>query len=217
MSKRLIFGVMMAILGCWGQAAWATPTVIGIHSLSGLEGVGAYTGYLTYNCTGETATVTVDLQNTSLYGYLTAFAFNNPANLITGVELTASSFFHFVLGKPDFEAEVNAPPIGTFDIGASTSSKWLGGGNPDTGIPAKGGLGTFTFTLTGTHLDDLTALSFGEALNSMGYVFAARFRGDGISDKVVAGVDPPVPLPSTVVLLGSGLLGLAGWRRFRKG
>lgn len=27
----------------------------------------------------------------------------------------------------------------------------------------------------------------------------------------------PVPLPSTVLLLGSGLLGLAGWRRFRKG
>lgn len=28
---------------------------------------------------------------------------------------------------------------------------------------------------------------------------------------------PPVPLPPTVLLLGSGLLGLAGWRRFRKG
>lgn len=26
----------------------------------------------------------------------------------------------------------------------------------------------------------------------------------------------PVPLPSAVLLLGSGLLGLAGWRRFRK-
>jgi hypothetical protein len=25
-----------------------------------------------------------------------------------------------------------------------------------------------------------------------------------------------VPLPPTVLLLGSGLLGLAGWRRFRK-
>ncbi len=27
----------------------------------------------------------------------------------------------------------------------------------------------------------------------------------------------PVPLPPTMLLLGSGLLGLAGWRRFRKG
>jgi len=27
----------------------------------------------------------------------------------------------------------------------------------------------------------------------------------------------PVPLPSAVILLGSGLLGLVGWRRFRKG
>jgi hypothetical protein len=25
-----------------------------------------------------------------------------------------------------------------------------------------------------------------------------------------------VPLPPTVLLLGSGLIGLAGWRRFRK-
>jgi hypothetical protein len=28
---------------------------------------------------------------------------------------------------------------------------------------------------------------------------------------------PNVPLPSTMLLPGSGLLGLAGWRRFRKG
>lgn len=28
---------------------------------------------------------------------------------------------------------------------------------------------------------------------------------------------PTVPLPSTVLLLGSGLLGLAGWRRLRRG
>jgi hypothetical protein len=27
----------------------------------------------------------------------------------------------------------------------------------------------------------------------------------------------PVPIPASAVLLGSGLLGLAGWRRFRKG
>ncbi len=27
----------------------------------------------------------------------------------------------------------------------------------------------------------------------------------------------PVPLPSTLLLLGSGILGLAGWRRFKKG
>jgi hypothetical protein len=27
---------------------------------------------------------------------------------------------------------------------------------------------------------------------------------------------PAVPLPPSVLLLGSGLLGLAGWRRFKK-
>jgi len=30
-------------------------------------------------------------------------------------------------------------------------------------------------------------------------------------------INNPVPLPSTVLLLGSGLLGLAGWRKLRKG
>jgi len=30
------------------------------------------------------------------------------------------------------------------------------------------------------------------------------------------GVAPAVPIPPTVLLLGSGLLGLVGWRRFRK-
>jgi hypothetical protein len=30
-------------------------------------------------------------------------------------------------------------------------------------------------------------------------------------------VSPIVPIPGSVLLLGSGLLGLAGWKRFRKG
>ena len=37
-------------------------------------------------------------------------------------------------------------------------------------------------------------------------------------DDIMGGyISTEVPLPSTVLLLGSGLLGLAGWRRFRKG
>jgi hypothetical protein len=32
----------------------------------------------------------------------------------------------------------------------------------------------------------------------------------------VTPVSPPVPIPSTMVLLGSGLMGLVGWRKFRK-
>ena len=38
----------------------------------------------------------------------------------------------------------------------------------------------------------------------------------GIGAWVVTANYTPVPLPPTVLLLGSGLLGLAGWRRFRK-
>jgi hypothetical protein len=39
-------------------------------------------------------------------------------------------------------------------------------------------------------------------------------HGLAVHDGNVGG--SPVPLPSTVLLLGPGLLGLAGWRRFRK-
>ncbi|MGO8761216.1 MAG: PEP-CTERM sorting domain-containing protein [Desulfobaccales bacterium] len=37
------------------------------------------------------------------------------------------------------------------------------------------------------------------------------------NEVVFNNVPPPVPLPSSLVLIGFGLLGLAGWRRFRKG
>jgi hypothetical protein len=40
--------------------------------------------------------------------------------------------------------------------------------------------------------------------------------GQILKDYVFANFLQPVPLPSTVLLLGSGLLGLAGWRRYRK-
>ena len=59
------------------------------------------------------------------------------------------------------------------------------------------------------------------------YVFTVT--GTGADTIKFAGYEPPgwfllddvnvseVPLPGAMVLLGSGLLGLVGWRRFRKG
>ena len=48
--------------------------------------------------------------------------------------------------------------------------------------------------------------TYAAGINDAGQVVGRYFEGGG-----------SVPLPPTVLLLGSGLLGLVGWRRFRKG
>lgn len=50
--------------------------------------------------------------------------------------------------------------------------------------------------------------------------FSCILGCSGVSIQVASDVDtvfPPLPLPPSALLLGSGLLGLVGWRRFRKG
>jgi probable HAF family extracellular repeat protein len=56
--------------------------------------------------------------------------------------------------------------------------------------------------------------SYANAINDSGQI-VGYLLGQDLS--VTSFLLTPVPLPPTVLLLGSGLLGLAGWRRFRKG
>jgi len=43
-----------------------------------------------------------------------------------------------------------------------------------------------------------------------------KLLSEGQSQQAFGSINPPVPLPSALLLLGSGLLGLVGWRRFMK-
>ena len=62
---------------------------------------------------------------------------------------------------------------------------------PNGGIAVGSPPETFTFNLTGTNLNLLSAGSFANELNGAGYYFAARFKGmsGSGSDKVPAGAD----------------------------
>ncbi len=194
--------------------------------ISGDGVLGDFTGTFDYSYTNSnSATLIISLTNTSPAangGYLTGFVFNNPGDKIANVSGYLFSDTDFVLlGLGD--SSVSAAPYGQFDVGAATGGSFEGGGSPSLGI-AIGSNATFTFNFTGINLDTLTDMSFfnewstGTGAGGGYESFVARFRGfkDGGSDKVPGDPGSPVPEPTTMLLFGAGLAGLAAVGRRRK-
>ncbi len=208
----------------FAYVAWFSTMILAPQSsfalgIFGTGTLGSFTGDISYSASSATsATLIIELTNTSPLangGFITAFAFNNPNDQITGVTLSATDTDFGLLGATPFQDGISAPPLGSnFDIGASISSSWLtvvGPPNPGIGV---GDTETFTFTLTGTGLLGLTEQSFVNELTSAGEFIGVRFLGfeDDGSDSVGGAV---IPEPSTVFLLGAGLLVMAFGTRLR--
>lgn len=234
---KTIFCAVILLINCW--AGETSATMISFLGDNGTEQLGSLSGYLSYNpVNSNTADLTISLLNTSPAangGYLTAFAFNNPGNAITGVRLDhspATAGFQ-ILGAssggkhapPSFQDTISAPPFGRFDLGAATGNSFLGnGGSSGNRGLAPGQSVTFNFAFTGNHLDDLTVLSFVTALSDQSkdpQFLVARFRSfnNGASDKVPGIATGPVtstPIPSTLILLGSALACLEAIRRCKR-
>jgi LPXTG-motif cell wall-anchored protein len=232
--QRQWIGFLAAVV-CGFSATEARAEMIA--GSDGLHGLGAFTGTFTYlHDSSAHARLVVELTNASPggSGFLTAFAFNNPGDRIKGVSLVSSDPDFVLLGANSYRNGVPGNPFGQFDLGAGTGGSFRGGGKPSKGL-AVGHTGTFTFSLIGIGLDELTAASFFDAPSARPgrgqgpASFVARFRGfapqgsDKVPGHLVVEAPPPspnhAPEPSALLIAGlGGVSALTGWlwRKRRK-
>lgn len=197
----------------------------GAATITGDGEWGDFIGDFSYSYeSANEATVEITLKNTSPTnnrGYLTAFVFNIPDRFVTGVSMSCTDSDFRLLSGSDRKRGIKAVPYGYFDIGASVTDQFLGGGKPSNGIPPEFSE-TFKFFLTGHNLDSLDLQHFFSEMPTRGsrgkrsQFFVVRFRGfhNGCSDKTPG--SQAVPIPSAVLLLASGLIALLVIKKRRR-
>ncbi len=244
--SRPVIAAVFTVGALFASAGVARADIIDIAGGTGNPGAFSGSIEVKYTPGDTTAQIIVKLKNESPIangGFITGFAFNDPASVSGGdiVKVTGYTQTYDPVGLPPpnnmsligvmsdgtlMNDSISGAPYGKFDLGAAVGGNLLGGGSPQPGIEV-GQTGTFTFIVTGTNLQNLSAESIlGTPSQGGTAAFIVRFRGflDGSSDKIVIGAQTPpsgggnpIPAPPAVVLAGLGvascLLGPAFRRR----
>jgi len=215
--------VLVCLLSLPAALVWGSPI---IYSLYGDDFPVSATVVMDYD---GTDTLSLDITNASTSpttSYITAFAFNLPNPPVTGVNYvdpippTDWPTGWSIAPEPTtfvFDS-VNTPVnYGYFDVAGITGPNF-GGGSTAVGI-GQGDTLSFDFVFSGENLNllataDFFSLSHPKNSQSLLQPLVVRFQGIDLGGGEDESDVALVPIPSVILLFGSGLLGLAGIRSF---
>jgi len=154
--------------------------------------------------------LSITVTNTStgpITGKITSIGIDLPGTVNGGFTLVSATNSNYTLGT---QVSGNAAGINrTFDFALLTGANFNGGGNPNLGIIEAA---SASFTISG----NFTGFSQQQLALGMFLRFQDVNAGGGSDVARSDSAVPEVPEPATMVLLGTGLAGLAGGIRKRR-